>query len=207
MAKLRFDKKWKPATKPAIRGHPRSGNHFLGASVALNFYSGREDFGFLMRRRLHRFPEGENWDPRIKVLYIWRPFDDVVNSIWGLRKALSIVEQNKYAFLSQAYCDSIDSSLEYSKTPVAKFVPEGVLKMRYTRHFAHVDQTPYEYWRSHCEAWREAAKQHPNTLLVSYDKLNEDFDNQMLQIARHLQSSRTEFERPPRVGMVRCDYT
>ena len=180
-----------------VWGHPRSGNNFLMALMAQNFY-GCQWFQFWSSHRLSKKLGVAN-----KHVYIYRNANDVMRSIFSLRKGgVDFETFLKIPYRNTRWQGKRVRLFRYHEEPEQAYT--GRTKMRMLKDVA---ETPPEYHRKHIECFSDWVLKNPALLMVSYDALQGDeFQNEMLRLALFLQSPNRVFSKvKEKVGFVLCE--
>lgn len=183
------------SNKLVICGHQRSGSNYLMALLAQNFYN-RQWIQFVSTHGILTCP-----DPAKRYIYISRNSKDVLCSIYKMRKAFYISASSFDDFLKTKYCDMVSPiPLEGIKLRLFRYTVNHFVKAR-AQSFAHVQQNPLDYHKSHFAGFSSLAAVNEKILLVSYDQLLSCLDVSMKRIADFIDSDVTDFrEVKERVG-------
>lgn len=175
----------------SVKGHPRSGTHYLRRVVSLNFRVR------MSNQNHHGLPSRKNTR---KVIYIRRDFEDVAKSIWDLRE--------RFGAGAETFEDFKDTPW---KQQFRRFEPSllelGSHRRRKTKMvktdamFKKQSRTPREYHAMHIAAWERC----PDVLIVDYEKLTSSFEEEMSRVAEFLGSDVSEFKDIPRTGPWKAD--
>jgi len=175
--------------KVLVFGHHRSGNHYLCALVNVNFF-GKEDYRFFCNGRQHALIRGV--PKKKKYLYIYRNFEDVSKSVFNMRARFGLEVDTYEEFLSKRYCDMYTGKIAVN---LHVNIMSKQFKDRSSSIFFHnIKRTPKEWHDFHLEHHFRIDENLDDLLLVSYDDLKTDFQAEMLKIAQHLGSDKTQFD-------------
>lgn len=152
-----------------IYGHPRSGTHFLAATIAYNFFNDRDYLKYYAKSP-HRM--GGKVAQNEKIIYVKRNFKDVAKSIYKIKDRFGLDVDDFEIFLSKKYSDMW--------VPKRNFVIKvnNRTKISYRRdvstHFRKIGLTPKKYWEKHVRSWDKS-----DVIICDYDKFMLDFPTEL----------------------------
>jgi hypothetical protein len=192
------------AEKILVRSHPRSGTHFLAYSISTNFFN-TEDYSKLLNSGVHSSCSGV-FPTNTKVVYIWRSWEAVLDSLWKMRRAFCIEEDDRKAFLLNRYFNSAKNWSSKSGG-VELLATDHNRTTRYSpfKTFIGLRSQPHQYWAFHCMSYIQASISSPSVLVVNYETLLSNFQTEMLRISSHIGSTETIFKYPDKmIGYRPC---
>jgi hypothetical protein len=194
MVQIKRNKKVKlapPDAKVLLFGHHRSGNHYLAALINTNFFGESPDYKFLVNGRQHTLIRGLAGNA--KFLYIHRNFEDVSKSCFEMRSRFGLDVDTYEDFISQPYCDMFTGKIAVNLR--VNFIYKEFNDRSSSIFFRNIKRTPKEWHDAHLEHYTSLAERVPDKLLlVSYDRLKEDFHGQMLEIAQFFGTRHRKFQ-------------
>lgn len=177
-------------TNFTVYGFPRSGQHYLSALVARNFF---DDSFYEGRTGAHKLTSPHLGSDDTAILYVVRYFEAVAASIFKVRHHFRLRAYDLRALkelpVEQMFTPELSGTVDFN--PMGKV--ERITKQG--KAFLGVKGTLKRAWRDHISAWSALAAKHGNVHIVQYNQLTgTQFDDAMLKVARFLGSDKTEFE-------------
>lgn len=178
-----------------VFSHPRSGSHYVTALISTNFfdsdnylkfYNGHVPWGMAIDPA-----DVSSNHPNTGHIYIHRDFDGVSKSIYKLRNRFGLDTPAYEEFLKKTYKSMWTGKLKVNV--IRKTLTETSKVSSASELFKLVGMLPAEYHKYHIDSWRSISKRE-NVLLVSYDRLMDNFDDEMSKIANFLESDVKSFE-------------
>lgn len=172
-------------TTVKVCSHPRTGSHYITALLSVNFFNS-DDYLKLYGGHL---PWGMELQPKSEVrrnkqigyVYITRNTDDVLNSIFVLRKRFGLKVDDKSTFLNTRYSKMWSPS---ACAPVTRTTLTGTTKHEDISHFfSGIQLKPSEYLKYHKKQWE---LKEPNLITIDYDKLLSNLDSTLDTVATFL---------------------
>lgn len=172
-----------------VCGHRRSGTHYITALISVNFLN-NEKYPKIYEK--HKTPDKLKVDKNKNILfiYVWRNFDDVSKSIFNMKNRFGINEDNFNKFLKKRYCDMFNGNQDV-KVEVKTLTNRKVVK-EVGGGLKNIKKTPYEYWKFDLDRWKRLKAD--NVILVCYDNIINNFEEEMKRIAKKINSNKTQFE-------------
>jgi len=149
-----------------IYGYPRSGNHFLAAALALNFFHLKR-WDSLFTPNVHQLPPSKK--PPGKLIWITRAFSETAYSLFALRARFGLDVPDMTVFLRTEYrnmwnpaaAGSVEfRGLDYTE-PVSAKDPL----------FSRVSMYPLDHWNRYTNAWEHFCTNFDNVLKVDHFSL------------------------------------
>lgn len=185
-----------PGNPVQIYGHKRSGNHYLSVLLDRNFLHTGNPLELLAG---HGFLH--NFELDVKYLYIERNFTDVMRSLYKYRDRQSLnvdsFEDFMYSTYAEMYDPEVTCDVEYNMgtTAANQYADRHFSGQGTVDYFKNIDMTPQEFWETHRQHFHRIADVMRNMLVVSYDRLQTDFQAEMDRIADFLEVDRpAEYE-------------
>lgn len=177
-----------------VYGHPRSGTHFIAATIANNFFNEKDYLKYYEKKSPHRM--GNTIKQHSHIVYVKRNFEDVVKSIYKMKDRFGLNVNDFNVFLSTRYADMWVPDIDF------KIKVNNRTKVTYRKdvssHFRKIKMFPREYWEKHLASWVNT----PATI-VDYDEFQTDFKTSLEKLARDLKVKIVSFDRlEERVGWV-----
>lgn len=153
-----------------IRGHQRSGNHYLGALVELNLFNG-VDYQRHMDPAGHLMPEQIDLDNlNIINVFIYRTFDDTLMSIYNMRERFGLVGPFEH-FKNKQIGELFKPGVENSDITIKWFFKPTEKSMVVSNYFGQFkDLGLFEWWWLFCSKWNEQ-EHRPNVYVCRYEEL------------------------------------
>jgi len=182
-----------------IFSHPRSGTNYLGALVQLNFFE-ESNFSQRFDSNAHRMSKNAERfiinNPNTGIIYIYRSFNDVINSVFNARKILGLNVESVGQLLNSKYSEV------WSKSPVEDYTMKSFkdlnaptkYKKKVSGHFSKVNMYPEEYWKEHINSWLKLSLKYNNILMLGYEDLKNQFYTTMKSISTFLGVDKENFE-------------
>lgn len=173
-----------------VYSHQRSGTHYLAALISKNFF-GKTHYKSLIPKHVHATPRKGKWEPPHGTfkLYIYRNQNDVLYSIWKMRKVFGLTTETYNDFVVTPY--NLQSKRRREPLAERDFAVINLrteLQIQKTNlvSFANCISVPQERHRVHLKRWRERTNTRDDILMVKYEDLKSNFDRTMFNIAKFL---------------------
>ena len=160
-----------------VKGFPRSGNHYLASLISINFF-GSDEYVGLFGNRVHVLPKGVMEEIKSKdiiIIYIYRDFKDVANSVFVMRNRFGLDVSSIDNMLSNNLCDMWCGNLEVNMHVTYKDKPVTVV----ASDFRNINSTLEEYWKKHVDSWKKMESD--SVVVVKYEDMLQDFSKVLCQ--------------------------
>jgi len=161
-----------------LLGYPRSGNNYLWALIVKNFFAGEFKHAVSYHLILDEFRRDK------KYICVVRNIHDALRSFFTARYMFRL---NIHTF-SRFAATSMKEVFDPDVGAAVRVTRGGESEARYTGsdNFVNADMTPIEFYALHYVHHLSAAMRMKNLLMVSYDRLLREFDQEMRRINRFL---------------------
>jgi len=138
--------------KIQVHGHQRSGTHFIASMIDINFFDG-SNYMRHYPNEVHKLGDKMKFRYNVLYVYVWRDFEDVVNSMYNMRKRWGLNASSIEEFKQKKYCDMWDTKIVDADVVLNTNGNTRRVK-KIAGRFKNVNMTPKEYWLSHLESWK-----------------------------------------------------
>jgi len=170
-----------------VISHPRAGSHYLAWLLNINFFY-KDNYLELYagHGKVHKRYLKEK---EVAVFYVYRDLDPTLLSIYTLRERFGLKCDSWEHFLNTKLRD-----LNSRKTTPKAYYDSGKDRVYVTdtdHYLGRFDLTPIEFLKEHKDYWTNLRSS--NYMVISYETLTNNFEEEMLKIAKFLGSDRKDF--------------
>lgn len=179
-----------------VISHPRAGSHYFTKLLNDNFFHKKDYLELYAGHSNHHVTHLKS--PSTAVFYIYRNNVDTLKSIFRMRDRFGIAPGSWGEFLNtplnELNSTKIVSEAVFNNGEKQKIVTE-------VDHYLGTHPHKVEsFLNLHKVHWIKFIEQ-PNFMIVSYDHLKEDFQEEMLKVAKFLGTDKTDFtQEKERIG-------
>lgn len=171
-----------------VTGHQRSGTHYIAKLISLNFLNS-SDYSQIYSN--HKSPIIVV-DQNTLYIYTYRNYLDVAKSIFNMRKSFGLNNVKNFDdFLNKKYRDMWKPNKNFN---INVLIKGNLFKSNYiSKYFSKINKTPKEWHEEYYRKWINKEKVCGNILRVDYDNLKNNFEKEMLKVAKKLGINKKKF--------------